>query len=95
MSRHGANIRAGDGSGPWSSQVGWSGQAGGRVRQVVGSGQAGGQGHFGALEVPGRQAPYQFLLIDIHTHTHTYIYIYIYVYIHIFIYIHTYIHTYI
>ena len=66
LSQHGANIRAGDGSGPWSSQVGWSGQAGGRVRQVVGSGQAGGQDHFGTFELPGRQAPYGFLIIDIY-----------------------------
>ena len=44
--------RAGDGSGPGSSQVRWSGQAGDLVRQVFGSGQAGGQGHFGTLEVP-------------------------------------------
>ena len=50
-SRHGANIRAGDGSGPWSSQVVRSGDGSGQVtgpvrgqvRQVVESGRWSGQ----------------------------------------------------
>ena len=48
LSQHGANIRAGDGSGPWSSQVVRSGDGSGQVTgpvrgQVRWSGQAGGR----------------------------------------------------
>ena len=49
-------VRAGDGSGPWSGQM---------VRSGRWSGQAGGQGHFGGFELPGRQRPLQNFLIDI------------------------------
>ena len=68
LSQHGANIRSSDGSGPWSGQVGRSGDGSGQVTgpahgQVRWSSQAGGQvrqvvrsGRWsGRLEVSGRQ----------------------------------------